>query len=82
MPPPPADRQSGAVHVAGYLYLYFPHYDYNLVENYFLCSPAQLILDIFTFIPSNHIVHLFTIPNTEETYRLSVTLRGIVSPLD
>ena len=30
----------------------------NLVENYFWCVPAQLILDIFTFIPSNHIIHL------------------------
>ena len=54
MPPPPANRQStGAVHVAGYLYLYFPHYNYNLI-----CVPAQLILDIFTLIPSNHIIHL------------------------
>ena len=52
------NRGCACSYVAGYLYLCFPHYNYNLVENYFLCSPAQLILDIFTFIPSNHIVHL------------------------
>ena len=41
-----------------FVLIFPPHYDYNLVENYFWCVPAQLILDIFTLIPSNHIIHL------------------------